>query len=97
MMAIKPLWFCPIQTPELVALCRHNVLEGGDEPWMKYYPGKWMPQIGSQFALMFRNLRRTVRRRKWCRKVEVKASIDSSFSRHHCGPLRILHEYHRAD
>jgi len=98
MMAIKTPWLYPIQTPEFIELRRQNVLEGSGEPRVENYPCKWVPaQIGSQFALIFCELCRTVRRRKWCRKVEMEAGVDSPSSRHRCGPLRILHEYHSAD
>src|SRR5467141_1506506 len=95
MMAIESLRLCSIEMTELVALGGHNVLEGTHQPRVENDSGKGVTQqVRGEFLLTFPEPSRAVRRRKWCREIEVEASVDSRFSGHRRSPLRILHEDH---
>ena len=88
----------PIKTVELVELGRHEILKSPDKSWVKHGAGNAaFRQMPSDFLLTFGELGRAAWSRKRRRKVEMQASVDSLFSRHRCGPFRILREYHGAD
>ena len=55
------------------------------------------PQILCQWLLVLDEPRRRASSRKWRRKVEVKAGIDSLLTRDGCSPLGIRHEDHGTD
>src|SRR5437879_1300845 len=95
MMAIDAVWFCPVETAELVKLRRNSILECSDQSRMKYRLGKAVTrQIPGQFRLAFGESRGAHRCRERCSQVEVQAGVDSSFLGYRRCPFRVLHENH---
>src|SRR5271165_6928425 len=95
MVAIDSFWRYPVQTTEFIDLRFHDILEGTYKSGVKNYPIELASQqIAGDFLLAFRELAWTVRRRKPCRKIQVKPSIDPSLPSYRRRPLRILHQDH---
>lgn len=98
MMAIEPAWSPLVEATKLINLGSDHVFERARQSRVVYSAGKAMPpEVRGDFPLMLGEQGGAVLGHKWGCQVEMQSRIDPFFLSNCCGPLRILHEYHRAD